>query len=220
MSEAAICRRPGGLELTARLLAEAAPPAGAAVLDVGCGAGATVAYLADDLDLPATGLDASAGAVSSASRARPDLRFVCGRAEALPFPGASFDAVLCECVLSTLPDPGVALREMARVLRPSGIALASDVYVRAGREAARGGGVPALGSRKTVESLFRAAELPVTAWSDESGALARYVWEHAGRRDGPVPPPSMRTHAGGRRLGYFICTAQPAPAAAKGASHA
>ena len=43
----ATCLRPGGLELTDRIVALARLPRGARVLDVGCGSGATVAHLAD-----------------------------------------------------------------------------------------------------------------------------------------------------------------------------
>jgi SAM-dependent methyltransferase len=45
-------------------------------------------------------------------------RFQQGDAQALPFPSASFDAVVCGYGLMHLPDPAAALREMQRVLRP------------------------------------------------------------------------------------------------------
>ena len=41
-------------------------------------------------------------------------------AQSLPFPDDRFDAALCTWVLCGIPDPGAALAEVARVLRPGG----------------------------------------------------------------------------------------------------
>ena len=204
------CRRPGGLALTERLVATAALAPDAVVLDVGCGAGATVAHLADVHGLRAKGLDASPEQVAESRTARPDLDFVCGRAEALPFPDAAFDAVLCECVLSTLPAPALAVAEAARVLRIGGKALLSDVYVRAGSEAATCSKPAALGRKEAVDALLAAAGLRITWWEDASGALARYLWDRAeGNGHVSAPPPERRApRAASHRPGYFACVAQ------------
>lgn len=201
------CERPGGLELTGRMLAAAGLPAGAAVLDVGCGAGASVAHLADEHGLRATGLDASSERVRRARGARPDLEFVTGRAEALPFEDAVFDAVLCECVLSTVDDAGVVVAEMARLLRPGGKLLLSDLYLLDGSTAPPGAVYPDLGRREAVEALLGGAGLAVVLWEDRTGALGRYLWDTAG--SGAPPPRHRPAGAGsGRRLGYFTCVAR------------
>jgi len=48
------------------------------------------------------------------------VNFRSGDAERLPFPDASFDAVICECAFCTFPDKTAAAREFARVLRGGG----------------------------------------------------------------------------------------------------
>lgn len=51
---------------------------------------------------------------------RAGVELVQAPAERLPFPDSSFDCVACTMVLCTVPDPAVALGELARVLRPGG----------------------------------------------------------------------------------------------------
>jgi ubiquinone/menaquinone biosynthesis C-methylase UbiE len=50
-----------------------------------------------------------------------------GSALDLPFPAGTFDLVLCQLGLQFFPDQGRALREMRRVLSPSG-SVALSVY--------------------------------------------------------------------------------------------
>ena len=55
-----------------------------------------------------------------AARARVPVEVVDGDAQALPFPDASFDTAVMSLVLCTIADPGLALGEARRVLRPGG----------------------------------------------------------------------------------------------------
>jgi SAM-dependent methyltransferase len=50
---------------------------------------------------------------------------VTGRPESVPVDDASFDIVVCTQVLEHLPDPAAAVRELRRIVRPSGRVLAS-----------------------------------------------------------------------------------------------
>lgn len=92
---------------------------GMRILDVCCGPGMLAAG-ALDRGANVTGLDFSAAAVELAHQLVPKGRFERGDAQALPFPAESFDAVLCGYGLMHVPEPGAALREMLRVLRPGG----------------------------------------------------------------------------------------------------
>jgi ubiquinone/menaquinone biosynthesis C-methylase UbiE len=97
---------------------------GMQVLDVCCGPGMLAAG-ALTRGAEAVGLDFSAEAVELARRLVPNGRFQQGDAQALPFPEASFDAVLCGYGLMHLPEPVAAMREMLRALRPGGRAALS-----------------------------------------------------------------------------------------------
>ncbi|HEX9793936.1 MAG TPA: metalloregulator ArsR/SmtB family transcription factor [Planctomycetota bacterium] len=92
------------------------------VLDVASGDGA-LAELVAPRARSVTCLDRSrrviAGGVSRLENL-PNLRFVAGDMHALPFPDASFDHVLFMNALSYSETPRLAVREVARVLRPGG----------------------------------------------------------------------------------------------------
>jgi ubiquinone/menaquinone biosynthesis C-methylase UbiE len=106
---------------------------GVSVLDVGSGTGDDARELAA-LVAPGgrvVGVDRSSEMVAEARR-RTDgsglpIEFVAGDAQALDFPDASFDRCRAERVLIHLPDPAAAVREMARVTRPDGLVVVSDL---------------------------------------------------------------------------------------------
>jgi ubiquinone/menaquinone biosynthesis C-methylase UbiE len=212
------CLRPGGLELTDRVVDLARLPRRARVLDVGCGSGATVAHLADRGGLTPVGVDASPAQLARARAARPDLDFVAGRAQDLPFAPGSFDAVLAECVLSTLPDASAALSEMVRVLARGGCVVVTDLYDRGDADRPPRSTLPSMGPRETVEALLAGAGLEIETWEDHTGVLARLLWDMTGSAAAPAgdgaraPDASCpRPSRPGRRLGYFACVARARP---------
>jgi ubiquinone/menaquinone biosynthesis C-methylase UbiE len=98
---------------------------GERVLDLACGTG-VVARLASQ-PVGATGsvagLDINPGMLAVArSATAPDMPIEWheASAEAMPFPDASFDVVLCQMGLQFMPDKHAALRETRRVLVPGG----------------------------------------------------------------------------------------------------
>jgi SAM-dependent methyltransferase len=111
-------------QTVAPMLDAAHAAAGTKVLDVCCGPGMLAAG-AVARGAQATGLDFSQAAVALASRLVPGCRFQQGDVQALPFANASFDAVVCGYGLMHLPEPGRALGEMLRVLRPGARAAVS-----------------------------------------------------------------------------------------------
>jgi SAM-dependent methyltransferase len=109
-------------------------PAGGGVLDVGCGPGRLAVALAER-GLAVTGLDLDPAMVerarSNAARATlaADLvpTFTVGDVASLPFPDASFDAVVSTLSMHHWDDATAGLTEIARVLRPGGRALVWDL---------------------------------------------------------------------------------------------
>ena len=105
---------------------------GMRLLDAGCGVGSITLDLAELVAPGETvGMDQDASQLeiaraSAASRGVASARFALGDAYALPFPDASFDAVLAHTLLVHLSDPLRALKEFHRVLRPGGIVAVSD----------------------------------------------------------------------------------------------
>jgi len=95
---------------------------GQRLLDVSCGNG----YLlkaAMQKHLQVYGLDVSEVALSQAGQLAPNVPAVCGDAEVLPFPAAWFDYVTNIGSLEHYLQPERSVAEMARVLKPDGIAL-------------------------------------------------------------------------------------------------
>jgi SAM-dependent methyltransferase len=105
---------------------------GQSLLDVGSGPGTITVDLAA-LVAPGqvVGIDREPDVIARASalgqeRGASNLTFATGDVYALDFPDASFDVVHAHQVLQHLTDPGAALREIRRVLRPGGLLAVRD----------------------------------------------------------------------------------------------
>ena len=95
---------------------------GERVIDVACGTGVLACAAAERVGSSGTvvGLDPNAEMLAVARRKNSSVQWRDGRAESLPLPDKSFDAVVSQFGLMFFEDRCTALREMMRVLQPGG----------------------------------------------------------------------------------------------------
>jgi SAM-dependent methyltransferase len=128
------------------------PVAGLRVLDAGCGAGRTSAWLVEH-GAEVVGIDASAELVRLARERLPSASFaVADLAEPLAFDDDSFDLAVASLVMHYLRDWVPALRELRRVLRPGGVFVFSTHH-------------PAMDAELADSSDYFAVELLRDVWT-------------------------------------------------------
>lgn len=88
------------------------------ILEVGAGTG--LQFAGYDGALPAAAIDVDLAGLRRARRRHPGVPLVCADAQAMPFRDGAFDAVVESLSFCSIPDPGLALVEVRRVLRPGG----------------------------------------------------------------------------------------------------
>jgi arsenite methyltransferase len=107
---------------------------GETVVDLGSGGGLDALLAVRDVG-PAgrvIGIDMTPEMLARARRAaadHPNVEFREGRLEALPVGDASVDAVTSNCVINLVPDKARVFKEVARVLRPGGRMVVSDIIL-------------------------------------------------------------------------------------------
>lgn len=199
---------PGGEELTRRGLALCGFPPGACILDAGCGSGAGLRVISD-LGLCGTGLDREC-------RLSEPFPFVQADVQNPPFAEDSFDGILCECVLSLLPEPEKALGRFASILRPGGKLLLSDLFVRGSSPVPGAAAGCAAGARtlREMEDMLAGAGLLLLAFEDHSAALrelaAKLLWYGDDTLRARLRTGSCSCGASRGGLGYGLWLATPA----------
>jgi SAM-dependent methyltransferase len=168
-------------ELAPRLVAFAGIAEGMRALDVGCGSGLLTSALADRLGAAnVAAADPSESLLAACAHRVPGAGVRRATAEELPWPDASFDAVLSQLVLNFVADADAAVAEMSRVAAPGAI-LASCTWDYAG------------GMRMLHTFWDAAAELDAEA-PDESRMRYRTeaelasLWERGGVNDVETRP--------------------------------
>jgi demethylmenaquinone methyltransferase/2-methoxy-6-polyprenyl-1,4-benzoquinol methylase len=144
------------------------------ILDVATGTAGVALALARRTGADVTGIDISE---SMLARGRDRVRnaglddrvkLQAGRAEELPFPNASFDAVSFTYLLRYVHDPAATLAELSRVLRPGGVLVSLDFFV------------PRNPAWRSAWWLYTRTALPAAGW-----VLGGSEWWRVGRFLGP-----------------------------------
>jgi arsenite methyltransferase len=125
-AEVGLTKHIGGLEATDKLAELCGIAEGKHVLDVGCGAGATPAYLVRRYGCRVVGVDISQRMVERSEELAKregvvgQIEFRVADAQDLPFDDDLFDAVITESVTAFPADKQRAVKEYARVTKPGG----------------------------------------------------------------------------------------------------
>jgi ubiquinone/menaquinone biosynthesis C-methylase UbiE len=98
---------------------------GGRLADLGCGSG-VFSDLLRRAGYDCVGLDISPKLIALGRSKYPDVEFIEGDVEHLPFPDASLDGVLLSGIVHHLPDPSRCAAEVFRVLKPGGRFVAFD----------------------------------------------------------------------------------------------
>jgi len=145
-------------------------------LDAACGTGRHAARLAA-LGHRVIGVDATEAMLTRAREKVPDAEFRIGRLEELPVGDASIDVLTCALALTHVRDLRPVFREFARVLRPGGTVVTSDMHpFQAGMS-----GVAAFGSEEGapgvpyVENVVHQVGDYIAACADAGLSIARCI---------------------------------------------
>jgi demethylmenaquinone methyltransferase/2-methoxy-6-polyprenyl-1,4-benzoquinol methylase len=162
-----------------------APPRDGVVLDVASGTGLVArALLRERPDLRIVAIDPSREMLEAA-RSHAHVARVRGRAEELPFPDASFDALTFTYLLRYVDDPGATMRELARIVKPGGSVASLEFYVPEARWA------------RTCWRVYIRRVMPAIGW------VVSPAWARTGRFLGSSIERHWRAHPLEEQLGWW-----------------
>jgi SAM-dependent methyltransferase len=215
--------RPGGLDLTERMLMLCDLPVNARILDVGCGSGSTVEKL-QKMGFQAVGVDRSKLLLQTALTPHPNLLLACGWGKSLPLSSSRMDTVLAECSLSAMSDLEGVLAEFKRVLCPGGRLGLSDIYARdsQGGQALRAlplsCGLRDVLTQEELTARLQALGFEIIVWEDHSETLkylaAQMILAHGSmsefwsKSEPAANPFELQIAIGKAKLGYYLLVAR------------
>ena len=169
-----------GLEATVELASRAPLQPGLRVLDVGCGLGGTVRYLASAHQCRATGIDLTqeyvevANALADLVGLKHSVEYRQASALDMPFDDGSFDVVWTEHVQMNIADKRAFYAEAARVLAPGGRLLFHDIFQGDGGPLhypvpwAEDSSISFLATPDSVQGILEESGFSIRDWEDKS----------------------------------------------------
>lgn len=204
--------RPGGLTITEQALAHCELQSGMRVLDVGCGAGATLRHVTAAYGLQGFGVDVSAELIARARQTNSQIGWMRAQGESLPFASESMDVILSECTLSIF-EMESALSECVRTLKCGGYFVVSDLYAR------NESGVEALCQLPSGTCISAAMPKNQILEKIENCGLQVFIWQDCSEKlkefsictlttAAQVDPFDLHIAAAKAKLGYYFFVAR------------
>lgn len=173
--------RPGGMKLTRQVLELIHLPPGAHILDVACGTGATLDYLERQLNYHAIGLDSSGGMLRLAQRSNQRFAIVIADGVSIPLAAYSQDAVMIECAFHLAGNSSSITKEIWRVLKPQGMLIISDIYIREVRDSSildllsHSQCLSNLLTFQEIQDIMIDAGFEVSSWQDQARVFKEWM---------------------------------------------
>jgi ubiquinone/menaquinone biosynthesis C-methylase UbiE len=162
--------RPGGLQLTRRLVDYCNFDHRSIVVDMGCGTGTTVEYLRDVRGVHALGVDLSTLLLQQGKERKADLRLIQSPGADMPFADHSIDGVFAECSLSVMPDVSKVLTEINRILVSGGKLAITDLYIREGDS-----DIPSIMTHSDLFQILQKHDFNILVFEDQTAFLKEFV---------------------------------------------
>jgi len=190
-----------GREATVELADRAGLAPGLRVLDVGCGLGGTVRYLAVERECHSTGLDLTqeyidvASALSNLVGLEDRVVLHCGSAQELPFDENSFDVVWTEHAQINIEDKDAFYAEMSRVLKRGGRLAFHDIFQGNGGEPlypvpwAEDESISFLSSLDVLQRTLERVGFEIRDWEDKSQHSEEWLSAVVAKLQESGPPP-------------------------------
>jgi sarcosine/dimethylglycine N-methyltransferase len=190
-----------GRAATIELAQRASLKPGLRVLDVGCGLGGSVRYLAAEHRCRVVGVDLTkeyvevARALAELVGLQDSVEFRQASALGLPFDDGAFDVVWTEHVQANVADKPAFYAEIARVLAPRGRLVFHDVMQGGGGQAhfpvpwAEDGAISFLVSPDVVRQILEGLGFTVLDWQDRSRESLDWFSRAVERLTQSGPPP-------------------------------